>query len=211
VKGARQPYDLAYHYGRGNADILLLYASYTARTRRFAEAKAAIERAVALDPLNPRSHRAAGTISYAARDYDDAIGHLRRALELNPEMTNANATLGNALMEKGQLKEARAALTAEKSAMFRLTGLAVLEHRAGNRQAAQAAYDSLVRDVGDAALYQQAEVMAQWGHPDEAIDLLHKSRNVGDSGLTLVVSDPLLDPLTRDPRFQAFVREIGFA
>jgi TolB-like protein/Flp pilus assembly protein TadD len=211
VKGARQPYDLAYRYGRGNADILLLYASYTARTRRFAEAKAAIERAVALDPLNPRSHRAAGTISYAARDYDDAIGHLRRALELNPAMTNANATLGNALMEQGKLKEARTALTAEKSAMFRLTGLAVLEHRAGNRQAAQAAYDSLVREVGDAALYQQAEVMAQWGRPDEAINLLHKAQTVGDSGLTLVASDPMLDPLARDPRFRAFVREIGFA
>jgi len=211
VKAARQPYDLAYRYGRGNADILLLYALYTARTRRFAEAKAAIERAVALDPLNPRSHRAAGMIGYAARDYDDAIAHLRRALELNPAMTNANATLGNALMEQGKLKEARAALTAEKSAMFRLTGLAVLEHRAGNRQAAQAAYDSLVREVGDAALYQQAEVMAQWGRPDEAIAFLHKARNVGDSGLTLVISDPLLDPLTRDPRYQEFVRKIGFA
>ena len=99
----------------------------------------------------------------------------------------------------------------EPSAMFRLTGLAILEHRAGNREAAQRAFDLLVKDVGDAALYQQAEVMAQWQRPDEAMALLHRARTVGDAGLTAIVSDPLLDPLARDPRFLAFVREIGFA
>ncbi|MCY7271571.1 MAG: TIR domain-containing protein, partial [Sphingomonas bacterium] len=211
VKGARSSYDLAYRYGRGNADILLLYALYTVRARRFAEAGSAIDRAVALDPLNPRSHRAAGSIGYAARDYDKAIGHLHRALELNPEMRNAYGVMGNCLIAKNRLAEARTALEAEKSAMLRLTGLAVVEHRSGNRAAAQRAYDDLVREVGDAALYQQAEVMAQWGRPDEAMNLLRRARDVGDSGLTLVASDPLLDPIAKDPRFLAFVREIGFA
>ena len=211
LKGARQSYDLAYRYGRGNADILLLYALYTVRARRFAEAKAAIERAAALDPFNARTHRAAGIIGYAARDYDLAIGHFRRALELNPTMANAHAFLGLSLMEQGKMADARAAAAAEKSAMFRLTGQAVIEHRAGNRAAAQRAYDALVGEVGDAALYQQAEVMAQWGRPDEALALLEKARAVGDSGLTAVASDPLLDPLARDRRFQSFVRALGFA
>jgi len=210
IQGARESYDLAYRYGRGNADILLLYALYTVRTRRFAEAKAAIERAVALDPLNPRSHRAAASIAYAARDHDEAIGHLRRALELNPAMSNANGMLGNCLMEKGRIDEARAAMMREKGPMFRLTGLAILEHRAGNREAARRAYDSLVRELGDAALYQQAEVMAQWGRTDDAIALLNKARSVGDSGLILIASDPLLDPLARDPRYLALVRDLGF-
>jgi TolB-like protein/Tfp pilus assembly protein PilF len=211
IRGARSSYDAAFRYGSGNADIVLLYALYTVRTRRFAEAKAAIERAVALDPLNPRAFRAAGTIAYASRDYDGAIGHLRRALELNPSMSNANFALGNCLIEKGRLNEARTALMAEKSKMFRLTALAVLEHRAGNGKAAQSAYDALVNDVGDAALYQQAEVMAQWGRPDQAMALLYKARAVGDSGLIAITSDPMLDPIARDPRFTRFVRDIGFA
>jgi len=162
MKGARGSYDLAFRHGRGNADILVLYALYTVRARRFAAARAAIARAVALDPLNPRAHRAAGSIGYAARDFDGAIGHLRRALELNPTMTNVNAALGNCLLEKGLIAEARAAMEAEKRPMFRLTGLAILEHRSGNRAAAEQAFDSLVSEVGDAAVYQQAEVMAQW-------------------------------------------------
>jgi TolB-like protein/Tfp pilus assembly protein PilF len=210
VRGARQSYDEAYRYGRGKADILLLYAFYKARTRQFDAAKAAIARAVVLDPLNPRSYRAAGLINFASRDYDSAITYSRRALELNPAISNAHAQLGNSLMAKGRLDEARKAFAAEKSKMFRLTGLAVLEHRAGNAAAAQRAFDSLATEVGDAALYQQAEVMAQWGQADRAMALLAKARTVGDSGLTAIATDPLLDPIARDPRFVRLVGELGF-
>jgi len=211
IKNSRSSYDLAYRYGRGSADILLLYALYTVRARRSAEARAAIERAVALDPLNPRTHRAAGIIGFATRDYAWAATHFRRGLELNPAMSNANAFLGTCLVQLGKLDEARGLIAKEPSAMFRLTSLAVLENRAGNRAAAERAYDQLVAEVGDAALYQQAEVMAQFERPDEALALLRRARGVGDSGLTAIVSDPLLDPIARDPRFHAFVREIGFA
>lgn len=211
IKGSRASYDQAYRYGRGNADILLLYAFYTVRARRSAEAREAIERAVALDPLNPRAHRAAGIIGLATRDYDGAVGHLNHALKLNPAMSNAHAFLATCLIQTGKLDAARAALALEPSAMFRLTGLAILEHRANNRTAAQAAFNALVSEVGDAALYQQAQVMAQWKRPDDALALLQKARAVGDSGLTAIASDPLLDPIARDPRFMVFVRELGFA
>ena len=210
VRGARPAYDLAYRYGRGNADIVLLYALYTVHAGRFGEAKAAIERAVALDPLNARAHRAAGSIDYAARDYDGAIGHLRRAIALNPEITNAYAYLGMCLMEKGEFEPARAALAKEPKAVFRLSGQAILAHRAGDQAAAQRAFDALVKEVGDAATYQQAEVMAQWGRPDEALALLEKARRVGDSGMTLIASDPMLAPLARDARFKRLIAQIGF-
>ena len=211
IKGSRDSYDQAYRYGRGNADNLLLYALYTVRARRSKEAREAIGRAVALDPLNPRTHRAAGIIGFATRDYPGAVAHFRRALGLNPAMANAHAFLGYCLVQMNQLQEARAVIAKEPSAMFRLTALAILEHRAGNRGAAQAAYDALVKDVGDAALFQQAEVKAQWGRADEAVALLERARGVGDSGLTAIASDPWLDPLAKHPRYLALVRDMGFA
>ena len=211
IAGSRKSYDLAYRYGRGNADNLLLYALYSMRARRPAEARAAIERALALDPLNPRTHRAAGIIGLATRDYSWAIAQFRRAIELNPAMSNARAFLGTCLIQTGQLDEARRVLAAEPSAMFRLTAQAILEHRAGNRAGADKAFAALVSEVGDAALYQQAQVMAQWQRPDEAITLLQRARAVGDSGMTAIASDPLLDPLARDPRYLALVRDMGFA
>ncbi len=210
VKGARPSYDKAYRYGRGDADIVLLYALYTVRARRFAEARDAIERALALDPLNPRTHRAAGTIAFASRRYPEAMAEYRRALELNPKISNAHAFMADSLMEMGRLKEARAAYESEPADMFRLRGQAILEHRAGNRAAAEAALSRLEREVGDAAMYQQAEVMAQWGRADEALRRLERARAIGDSGLSLVATDPLLDPIARDPRFVRFVRDIGF-
>lgn len=211
IRGARPAYERAYKLGWGNSDIVLLYALFSVRTRRFAEARTAIERALTLDPLNPRTHRAAGTVAFTSRRYADAISQYQRALELNPQMSNAHALMGDALMELGRMDEARRSYAAEPAAMFRLRGQAILEHRAGNRTKAEQAFQQLVSEVGDAALYQQAEVMAQWGRTDVALDKLHEARAVGDSGVSLVASDPLLDPISRDPRFLRFVQEVGFA
>ncbi|MEP6982249.1 MAG: TIR domain-containing protein [Sphingomicrobium sp.] len=209
-KGARPSYDKAYQYGRGNADIVLLCAAYMARTRRFQEARDAIDWALALDPLNPRTHRAAGTIAFASHRYADAITQGQRALDLNSKISNANASVGDSLMELGKLAEARAAYLKEPSAMFRLRGLAALEHRAGNQPAAERALSQLMSEVGDAAMYQQAEVMAQWGRADEAIAKLQHAREIGDSGLSLIATDPLLDPISKDERFVRLVKDLGF-
>lgn len=211
VRGARPSYDQAYRYGRGDADIVLLFALYTVRARRFAEARDAVDRALALDPLNPRTHRAAGTIAYASRRFADAIPQYARALDLNPKMSIAHAFMGDALMELGRLDDARGAYAAEPAAMFRLRGQAIVEHRLGNRMAAERALAQLVSEIGDSSMYQQAEVMAQWGRADEALRRLERARTIGDSGLSYVATDPLLDPIARDPRFVRFVRDIGFA
>lgn len=210
VRGARPSYDKAYEYGRGNADIVLLYAAYTARTRRFKEARDAIDWALALDPVNPRAHRAAATVAYVSRRYPDAITQAQRALELNPKISNANAFIGDSLMGLGRIDDARAAYLKEPSAMFRLRGLAALEHRAGNQVAADKALSQLISDIGDAAMYQQAEVMAQWGRADEAIAKLQRARVIGDSGLSMIATDPLLDPISRDSRFTRLVKDLGF-
>ena len=211
LRGAEPSYEKAYELGRGNADVVLLYALYAVRARRYPVARDAIDRALALDPLNPRTHRAAGTVAYASRNYTDAIARYRRALQLNPRISIARAFMGDALMQTGRMEEARAAYAEEPAAMFRLRGLAVLEHRAGNRPAAQKAFDTLVRDIGDAAMYQQAEVLAQWGRTDEALARLQRAREIGDSGLSYVATDPLLDPIAKDPRFLRLIKDLGFA
>lgn len=211
IKGAKPSYDKAFQYGRGDADIVLLCAAYMARTRRFREAREAIDWALALDPLNPRAHRAAGSIAFASRRYADAITQEQRALELNPKISNAHALIGDSLMAMGKLDDARSAYQKEPSSMFRLRGLAALEHRAGNQQAAAKAFSELVSELGDSAMYQQAEVMAQWGRSVEAMDRLERARAIGDSGLTMVATDPLLEPIAGDAAFNRFLRQIGFA
>lgn len=211
VKGARPSYERAYQLGRGNADTVLLYALYCSRAGLPEQAHTAIERALVLDPLNARVHRAAGSIDYAARLYADALPPLRRALELNPKISNAHALLGYCLMQLGKLKEARTEFDAEPTNFFRLSGLAIVDHKLGDRAAAEKAMDQLVQEMGDASLYQQAEVLAQWGNADEAIDRLERARQIGDSGLIYLATDPLLDPIRKHSGFIKLISELNMA
>jgi TolB-like protein/Tfp pilus assembly protein PilF len=209
VARAWPSYQRAYQLGRGNADIALLYALYCSRAGRAAEARAAVDRAVLLDPLNPRAFRAQGSVSYAARRFADALPPLRHALQLNPKMTYAHALAGSALLSLGRTADALKEFEAEPEAQFRLSGLAIARQRAGDRVGAEQALSELVSKVGDSALYQQAEVLAQWGRNDEAMLRLQRARQVGDSGLTYAATDPFLDPLRRDPKFALFLKYLN--
>jgi TolB-like protein len=209
IRGAWPSYQRAYRLGYGNADIVLLYALYCSRAGRPSEAKAAVERAVLLDPLNPRAFRAQGSVAYAARRYADALAPLGRALQLNPKMTFAHSLAGNSLLGLGRTNDALKEFEAEPDAQFRLTGLAIAQNRLGDRPAAEKAFADLQSEVGDAAVYQQAEVLAQWGRVDESLQKLARAREVGDSGLTYAATDVMLDPLRRDQRFIRFVSALN--
>ena len=209
LASARQFYDRAYQLGGGNADIALLYALYCSRAGRPADAMAAVTQAVALDPLSARVHRAQGSVAYAARRYSDALAPLNRALELNPKMTYAHALIGSVMIALGRYPQARQEFVAEPEAQFHLSGLAIAEFRLGNKDAAQRAYSALVSQIGDSAVYQQAEVLAQWGRAQDALKALVRAHEVGDSGLIYAATDPLLDPLRRNPEFISFLRKLN--
>jgi tetratricopeptide (TPR) repeat protein len=163
---------------------------------------------VLLDPLNARAFRAQGSVAYAARHYADALQPLRRALQLNPKMTFAHSLAGNSLLGLGRTTDALKEFEAEPEAQFRLPGLAIAQNRLGNRVAAEKALTDLQSEVGDAAVYQQAEVLAQWGRADQSLQKLARARQVGDSGLTYAATDVMLDPLRNDARFQSFLSHL---
>lgn len=211
MKAARPAYDKAAKFGAGDADILLLYGLFVVRLRRFTEARDTIGRALALDPLNPRTWRAAGMIALYSGRPREAVQRLDRALALNPSMSNANALKGYALILLGRRDEARQALDKEPVPMFRLTGLAILGGKIADQQLAKTSFAALVAEEGDAALYQQAQVLAQWGQSSQALDRLERARIVGDAGLTALAADPFMAPLAKEPRYLALVRSIGFA
>ncbi len=210
VAGARAPYEKSRQLGGGDATVLGRFALYSALTGRASEAAPAMARAVELDPLNPLVHRAMASVLYAAHRYADMIAHLERALALRPKLSGAQAALGNALFMLGRLPQARDAYLAEPHRMLRLPGLAIVEKKLGHEVAAQEALQRLVAELGDSALYQQAEVRAQWGERDAAVALLWRARALGDSGLIYVRTDPFLAPLQLLPEFGKLLRQLGF-
>lgn len=210
ARAAREPFERSNALGQGEANVQARWAQYCARTGRVREAAEAMERALSRDRLNALIHRAAGTIEYAARRFEASIPHLRHALTMNPQMPRAHGLIGDALANLGKPAQARDAYLAEPVSDFQLTGLAIVEYRSGNRAAAREAMDRLVADLGDTVLYQQAQVLAQWGDLDAGMTRLLKAREMGDSGLIYARNDPFLDPLRNDPRMLALLTGLGF-
>jgi TolB-like protein/class 3 adenylate cyclase/Tfp pilus assembly protein PilF len=210
VKAARLPFERSRMLGVGDADVLARFALFSARCARDAMAKDAIKRALSLDPLNPRTFRTAATVEYAARRFAESIKFNQKALSLNSKLGASSAAIGDAMLGLGKLKEARAAYGRETSSVFALTGIAIVEHAMGNEPAARDAYSKLVTERGDSALYQQAQVLAKWGDAPAAIAALQKAQKIGDSGLLLARTDPMLDRLRRTTEFSRLLLSIGF-
>ena len=210
ARAARDPFERSRELGAGEATVMARYAQYSARIGRERAAVESIKSALTLDPLNPLIHRAAGSIEYAAHRYAESIPPARKALSMNPKLSRANAAIGDALLMLGRAEEARTAYAAEPVEDFRLTGAAIVEHKLGHATAARAAKQQLVENLGDRVLYQQAQILAQWGERDAALSRLEQARRIGDSGLIYLRNDPLLDPLRGDPRFAGLLGSIGF-
>ena len=207
---AREPFERSIELGAGEATVLARYAQYSARTGRDAVAVKAMHDAMARDPLNPLIHRAAGDIEYAARRFETAIPYLQKSLEMNPRISRSNAAIGDALLNMGKVAKALAAYAKEPSPYVRLTGLAIAQKRAGDPATASQTLATLVAQLGDRVLYQQAQVHAQLGDIDVAFARLAAARNLGDSGLIYARNDPFLDPLRTDHRMSAVLAGVGF-
>jgi hypothetical protein len=52
--------------------------------------------------------------------------------------------------------------------------------------------------------------VAQWGNMSKALEWLEKALRPRDPGLSWLKADPLMDPLRKEPRFQAAMRELKF-
>ena len=210
-RAAAAQYQHSYQLGFGNADILAGYASFAGRTGRFADGRVAIARAQRLDPLNPTVFRTAGLLELDARQYDAALSALHTALALNPKAIGIHQALGDIALLGGDAPAARAEYDKEPDPIGRLRGLAMADMKLSQANAAQAAMAELKAKYGNITYYQQAQVLAQWGHSGEALNCLQQAVTSGDPGVVRSMNDPLLDPLKKNPKFSQIERDLGFA
>jgi tetratricopeptide (TPR) repeat protein len=80
----------------------------------------------------------------------------------------------------------------------------------GQHEAARAALAIAMEAQKDFSSYQYAQIYAQWGEPQKAIDWLQRGVNIRDPGVESMKIDPFLDPLRGETRFQAMLRELKF-
>jgi len=76
------------------------------RAARLDQAKAAVERAIKLDPANYLAHQALGDVLRMRGDPDGALAALERALALNPSAPWSHAIIGKVKVDLGRAEEA---------------------------------------------------------------------------------------------------------
>jgi hypothetical protein len=78
----------------------------------------------------------------------------------------------------------------------------------GRHTDAEAELAKLKAENGDTEAYQYATIYAQWGITPKALDWLDTAMRVRDPGLRWLKTEPLMDPLRKEPRFEAIEREL---
>jgi arylsulfatase A-like enzyme/Flp pilus assembly protein TadD len=74
------------------------------------QARAALERVIAMDPKSPTALQQLGQLELSARNYQKAEGYLKQALEVRPDDAASAYSLGQALELSGNMPGARDAL-----------------------------------------------------------------------------------------------------
>ena len=192
------------------------YAALLAALGRFAESMSQIRHAQDLDPLSVVVSMEVAWNFFIAREYDHAIEQALRVTHLEPESPSAQYILGLAYEQKGRFGEARAALerslVGSRGHASGLAGLGRLFCVTGQREEALRILDQLNRlaSRGHVAPFWHSILYASLGDVDAAIDYLERSYAQSDVWLVWLNTDPRLDSLRADPRFQQLLRRVGF-
>jgi tetratricopeptide (TPR) repeat protein len=208
--GASAEYERARALAPGHATILRLYGYFTVRMGHTDAGLTALRRAVVLDPLDRGSHRFLADALFDARQYDAAIAAIQDTLAIDPHDPYTLGLLGISYYALGRFESAREACVKQPEYWTVQQCLALAYDKLGHHADAEAALTRLRALQGDNAAYQYAEIFAQWGKPDQALDWLETALRLRDPGLYSTRVDPLLDPLRKEPRFQAIERALKF-
>jgi TolB-like protein/DNA-binding winged helix-turn-helix (wHTH) protein/Flp pilus assembly protein TadD len=185
--------------------------------RRHAEAGAATQRAVDLEPLEPMYHALASQGAFEAGNYSRALEYAQQALNIDSEFWVGSMQLGQAYEGEGRTDLALKALTtAERhpgggnSKLLSLKGYALA--KAGRANEARDVLRALETLSANQYVppYATALVHAGLGDGNAVFAWLERALAKHDAHLIFLPVDSKWDPYRDDPRFQALLKRCGF-
>ena len=206
---AGEEYDRALTLAPANARVLRDYGVFAVFMGRSDAGLTMLRRAVALDPLNYNSHMFLGQGLRALRRYDEAILALSDGVALEPAAADIRTELGITQYLRGDLQAARDScepVVGEHDLVQQC--LAITYHKLGRDADAEAALANLKAVWRDSGPTVYAAVYAQWGDRTQALEWLETAARLRTPGLEGLKTHPLLDPLRKEPRFQAIERAL---
>lgn len=181
---------------------------------RFDQAIAEEKRALELDPLSLVINADLGWVYFNARRYDEAEAQVRKTLEMDENFFLAHFYLGCVLQLKGRNAQAIPEFQKAFDLNHDLYALAMLGNayaRDGQTEKARRVLDQLNEEAKSryVAPYALALTLLGLEEKEHALAELERAYQTHDTNYLFVIkTDPLLDDLRGDPRFEALVRKV---
>jgi TolB-like protein/class 3 adenylate cyclase/tetratricopeptide (TPR) repeat protein len=210
-KAADASFRRALELAPGDVLIMRSVALLAINLGRPEEAIALLQRAVAIDPLNAMVHRLLAFTCAREGDLPAAEIAARKGLELNPNGDFTHFAMSVVRLYQGRLDEALAEIEQEGHPIFRLLGLAAIQHARGNAADSDAALRQLIEVGSSGAPFQIAGAYAYRGDADNAFAWLERAYAQRDPGLAAARSALFLRKIEADPRWQPFLQKLGLA
>jgi tetratricopeptide (TPR) repeat protein len=173
-----------------------------------AEGEAAERRGVALDPLSARSFMALAVVYVIDHRYDEALEALQHMEALAGRVPPIAAQLTAVIaLRRGQWAQA-VDLAGKTQGWPQAEYLAIAYHALGRQADADAAFAHLQGLEGENGNFQYAEVYAQWGQPDRALEALEAAWRERDAGLIDLRGSPFLDPIRGTPHYAELLQRL---
>jgi len=196
--------------------VHLFYAIFLFYNGRTEEALQEAKRSVELDPYSIPIVANYSYLHYTARRSDEAIAIGKRAVAFDDSIPIGRQRLGLAYEEKEMwpqaIAEFEAAVKQGNRVQLAVASLAHAYAASGNTSEARKLLAELETRSKQqfVSAYLLATVYAALGDNKKALDLLQKAYDEQSLDLVQTKTDPKLDPLRNDPRFQELLQKIGF-
>lgn len=170
----------------------------------FADADAAVQRAMRVAPDQAATHIARGYL-LMLRDFDwqGSEAEFKRAVELAPEDGDAFFQL------RKDAAGARKSADAEPAGPWQDFALAFAAQIGADRAAAETTLKNSLDKYAEDRAFQIAQIYAVRGEPDHMFSWLDRAWKARDTGMQTLLYDALLLPYRGDPRYAALAKKVG--
>lgn len=207
--GAMFEYQRALELSPSNLQTRFSVATMQGLQGRLSEAVKKAGEAIRSSPLSPNWWNWYSTYLAALGRLDEAEAAIRKSLALRPQGNSAWAQLAIIEIQRGDAKAAMAAAINEPEGPWRAIARTMALQIGPDRRAADDALTALIKDYGDVAAYQVAQVYALRREDKAVFEWLERARITRDPGVGNTLVDPLVMRYKHDPRLAAFCSKVG--
>jgi TolB-like protein/class 3 adenylate cyclase/Flp pilus assembly protein TadD len=207
-KGAEAAFNRALELAPGSTLVMNSAANMLGTLGKLDAAIELTRKATQSDPLNVPLHRNLALYALAFGDWDEAERALERVLEMSPQAGLTHCWLGYLSFAHGRYEHALNLMHKEVTEIFRLLGIAVVNHALENYHEYEVALNELIEKHGQDSPYQVAEVHAACGDFGKALEWLERAYAERDPGLAYLLMDPFMRHMRDDERWVPFLQKM---